>query len=86
MRSRGSLPAPRSPLLVAQGYPGSQHSLATGPRPLPTQGCGIQSLRGFPQGTFPVGCKLRELERLLSLPYILPRPKAHREAPRPDLS
>lgn len=41
------------------GLPNRLLSLATGSRSLPTCCCGIHPLRGFPQGPFPKGCKLR---------------------------
>lgn len=70
--SKGSVPSylslPLFPSPIAQGYPASSLSLATGPRPLPTSCCGIHLLRGFPHGPLPMGCKLRHLKRLLSIP------------------
>lgn len=41
------------------GLPNRLLSLATGSRSLPACCCGIHPLRGFPQGPFPKGCKLR---------------------------
>lgn len=41
------------------GPPNRPLSLATGSRSLPASGCGIHPLLGFPQGPFPMGCKLR---------------------------
>lgn len=41
------------------GLPNSLLRLATGSRSLPRCCCGIQPLRGFPQGPFPMRGKLR---------------------------